>query len=90
MKRLLTSVVLATALISTETSAKTDWWGVASDVLELTSTVMNNKAPVLYSDWIKVDRKRHSFSPEFLALVSVEETPSILEQVLIAERLLEE
>ena len=26
MKRLLTSVVLATALISTETSAKTDWW----------------------------------------------------------------
>ena len=89
MKRLLTSVVLATALISTETSAKTDWWGVASDVLELTSTVMNSKAPVasggtrshraksyvtsyeyeqapaLYSDWIKVDRKRHSFSPEF-------------------------
>jgi hypothetical protein len=27
---------------------------------------------------------------ELLALVSVEETPSILEQVLIAERLLEE
>ena len=39
--------------------------GVASDVLELTSTVMNNKVPALYSDWIKVDRKFHSFSPEF-------------------------
>ena len=89
MKRLLTSVVLATALIQLKLLLRLIGGGVASDVLELTSTVMNNKAPVasggtrshraksyvtsyeyeqapaLYSDWIKVDRKRHSFSPEF-------------------------